>query len=64
MPIYDLECKKCGNRFEFMKIRSDEVAVCTKCGATGEENLMKEPPKNTGLNFVGPNWAGRGKKGY
>lgn len=64
MPIYEFECKKCGNKFEFLKIRSNEVAVCTKCGAEGENNLIKCPPQGIGLDFKGPNWAGKGKKGY
>lgn len=64
MPIYEFKCYKCGHEFEFMKLKSNETASCTNCGATGEKTLEKLPPKNIGLDFKGPNWAGKGKKGY
>lgn len=64
MAIHDLKCVRCGTEFEFMKIRSDDVAECPKCEATGEENFEKKPPTGIGLDFRGPNWAGKGKQGY
>jgi len=64
MPIHEFKCRNCGLEFEFLKIRSDETVACPKCQAKGEGNLEKKPPKGVGLDFKGPNWAGKGKKGY
>lgn len=63
MPIYDLKCIRCGTEFEFMKIRSDETVQCPKCEAVGKDLEIK-PPKGVSLDFKGPNWAGKGKRGY
>lgn len=32
MPIYEFECKKCGEKFEFLFMTSGEMAECPKCG--------------------------------
>jgi putative FmdB family regulatory protein len=31
MPLYTYTCNDCGERFEFLKIRSDEIPECPKC---------------------------------
>lgn len=63
MPIYDLKCIRCEHEFEFMKIKSDEIAKCPKCDAEGKD-LVQKPPTGISFDFKGPNWAGRGKQGY
>jgi len=31
MPLFDIECKDCGEVSEFLQVRSDEVMECKKC---------------------------------
>lgn len=61
MPIYDFRCVSCGHEFEFMKFKSDDHAQCPKCGAKGDGNLEKKPPKNTSFKLKGRGWY---KDGY
>ncbi len=38
MPIYEYQCKRCGNRFEHLARRlSDKPTACTSCGASALE---------------------------
>jgi putative FmdB family regulatory protein len=62
-PIYDLKCIRCGHEFEFMKLKSDEIAICPKCDAAGKD-LEIQVAKGVSFDFKGPNWAGKGKVGY
>jgi len=39
MPIYEYECKTCGSKFEFLKIRSDEE--CTECKVCESTEIQK-----------------------
>jgi len=32
MPIYEFECKKCGEEFESLFMPSDTAAECPSCG--------------------------------
>ncbi len=52
MPLYEYECKQCGNRFEKIQKFSDEPEkVCPKCG--GEvERLLSAPA----VQFKGAGW--------
>ena len=42
MPIYEFKCKKCGENFEFLCLRSDDEknAACPSCGGKKTEKLM------------------------
>lgn len=68
MPINEYECLKCQTKFEFMKIKSDEVVTCPTCGMTGEKYLEKAIPKGTDFQLKGTGWysggysSGRDKK--
>ncbi|MCK9594061.1 MAG: zinc ribbon domain-containing protein [Candidatus Omnitrophica bacterium] len=31
MPLYEFECVKCGNKFEYLVRRAGEEVVCPKC---------------------------------
>ena len=42
MPIYEFQCKKCGNLFEQLVFPSDkiEALLCPSCGANDPCKLM------------------------
>ena len=42
MPIYEFQCKKCGNTFEQLMFPSDpdDIAVCPTCGENDTCRLM------------------------
>ena len=43
MPIYEFECKKCGNKFdllESMKTHDRHREKCPKCSSTEVESLI------------------------
>lgn len=42
MPTYDLECRSCGERFEFFRpgFLRDEDRDCPGCGAEGAEQRL------------------------
>lgn len=41
MPIYEYQCKKCKNIFEYFHLASgDKNAVCPKCGSVEVERVM------------------------
>jgi putative FmdB family regulatory protein len=56
MPIYEYECKTCGHKFEFMKIRSDERVECEKCGEKEERKLEQQVSTDTGFQLKGKGW--------
>jgi putative FmdB family regulatory protein len=41
MPIYEYACESCGNKFEKLVRRADEVLECG-CPACGEKHLKQE----------------------
>lgn len=44
MPIYEFECKKCGNVFEEIVHRvSNETLPCPACKSKNTEKLMSRP---------------------
>ena len=52
MPIYEYECKQCGNRFERIQQFSDPlVKECPKCGGTVEQ-VLSAPA----VQFKGSGW--------
>lgn len=42
MPIYEYECKRCGEKFEAMRRfdENDREIKCPKCGAVGPERVL------------------------
>ncbi len=42
MPIYEFECKDCGEVFEIIKLKSEEepVASCKHCGSEKTERKL------------------------
>jgi len=42
MPIYEYECEKCGNKFEyFLRCGGDEKKIkCPKCGADNPKKVV------------------------
>lgn len=60
MAIHQYKCKTCEIEFEFMKIRSDEVVECPKCGETEEKQLEQQISRGTSFSLKGK-WY---KEGY
>lgn len=73
MPIYEFECKKCGNVFEEIVPRvSNATLPCPKCksgdteklmsrlGAVGSAKLSSDPACSTGAACPGPRACGAG----
>jgi putative FmdB family regulatory protein len=53
MPLYEYECRACGNRFEqIQKFADPPVEVCPKCGARAVEKLLSSPA----IQFKGSGW--------
>lgn len=63
MAIYDFICARCEYKFEFFKVRSDEIAECPKCGATGEKNLRKQISTGVSHSLKGHGWFKDGYRG-
>ena len=42
MPIYEYECRACGERFEHL-LRGDEKPVCPACGGRKLEKQISAP---------------------
>jgi len=40
MPIYEYECKKCNEKFEFFIANKNDKVRCPKCRSTKLEKLM------------------------
>ncbi len=52
MPVYEYQCRACGERFDLKQSFSDEpIKVCPKCG--GETRRVLHPP---GIVFKGSGW--------
>lgn len=53
MPLYEYECKSCGNRFEKIQKFSDPlVTECPKCGKQTVEQMISAPA----FQFKGSGW--------
>jgi len=46
MPIYEFECKKCGNRFEELLSATAESPACPECGALARRRLSPVSPSS------------------
>jgi len=40
MPIYEYECKACGDRFECLILQAVDIAKCPRCGSEDVIKLM------------------------
>ncbi|MFC2061311.1 zinc ribbon domain-containing protein [Elusimicrobiota bacterium] len=40
MPVYEYNCLKCSNKFEFLLISGDEKIACPECGSEKLEKLF------------------------
>jgi putative FmdB family regulatory protein len=40
MPIYEYECRRCGDRFECLLLKSSPEAKCPSCQSTDLEQLI------------------------
>jgi len=40
MPIYEYECKKCGESFEQLVFGGEEFVRCPRCGSRNIDRLM------------------------
>jgi putative FmdB family regulatory protein len=40
MPVYEYECRQCGNRFEYLVLHSSPAAACPACKKTDLEQLI------------------------
>ncbi|MFA4875320.1 MAG: zinc ribbon domain-containing protein [bacterium] len=57
MPIYEYNCKSCGNQFECMqRITEPPIAPCPKCGSTADRIISM-----TSFALKGGGWY---KDGY
>ena len=68
MPMYDFECKACGNTFETVA-RLDEKPPCPSCESADVERLMSAPTIKGGWGRVhykseGAGTPGRPKRGW
>ena len=53
MPIYEYECKECGNRFEKMQpITADPLKECPHCGKSAIQRVFHP----VGVIFKGSGW--------
>jgi putative FmdB family regulatory protein len=53
MPLYEYECKDCGNRFEQIQKFSDPpIKVCPRCGEPSLQKLLSSPA----IQFKGTGW--------
>jgi len=53
MPIYEYECKECGNRFEKMQpITADPLKDCPECGRSALRRVFQP----VGVIFKGSGW--------
>ena len=51
MPLYDFECRACGERFEELVAHVDLLPPCPACGAAEVQRLLSPiaPPLRIGL---------------
>ena len=46
MPIYEYQCRGCGNEFEAL-VRKSDTPACPKCSSTELERLLSLPAVKT-----------------
>lgn len=44
MPLWDIQCKKCKEIFEYLQIRSDDFPVCPKCNGSSVKKIFSMIP--------------------
>ena len=40
MPIFEYECKKCNEKFEFLMLKKDECVECPKCSSNDVQKVF------------------------
>ena len=61
MPIYEYQCKKCGNRFERIQKFSDAPAKkCPQCGGAVEQMLSAPAVQFKGSGWYVTDYARKG----
>jgi putative FmdB family regulatory protein len=60
MPIYEYECKKCGNKFEFFHWSGEDEKLlkCPKCGDKSPRKLVSAFSRSSGGNSCAPRKSG------
>lgn len=61
MPIYEFECKKCGNAFAKLVLVSSTVVKCPKCGS---EEVDKKVSKVTSFTSNSCGCGSSGSSGF
>ena len=46
MPIFEYQCRNCGNQFEAL-VRKSDVPACPNCSSTNLEKLLSLPALKT-----------------
>lgn len=64
MPIYDYQCKDCGNTFDKL-VMSSTVVTCPKCGSGNLEKLVSKPaPRSFTADIVSGARTQAAKEGH
>jgi putative FmdB family regulatory protein len=58
VPIYEYNCENCGDDFECLVFRSDEVVNCPKCGNERPTKKMSSFGFSTGHKFTSSGSSG------
>ena len=53
MPIYEFECRECGEDFECLVLGGNSEVKCPKCGSGTVEKRMSCFAFKSGTSFVG-----------
>lgn len=53
MPIYEFECKECGEEFETLVLGSRDQVTCPRCGSSKAQKKMSTCAFKAGHKFVG-----------
>ena len=52
MPIYEFECEKCGQQFEEVVLKNEDIVHCPACGTDHVKKLMSSGSFVTGGPIV------------
>lgn len=60
MPIYEYECVKCGDKFEYFHWfgESKKALKCPKCGAENPKRVISVPAKSPSEGLCAPRRGG------
>ena len=64
MPLYEYLCKKCGHRFEKLRMFSDKpIKKCPECGGAVEQLISASSVQFKGSGWYVTDYGGKGKAG-